>query len=537
MYTQFHTPKQYYETFKSHVDSKVFSYVSSLECKLSASKAEIDKLKQEIKDSGEEFANKLKEEISIKIEKDIVPLQNNIEKLNVNLNDAKTVIISQNQTLIEKEKELKKIEKENAKLKEELERLKNRNRKDSKTSSMPSSTNSPYKKVIKNSRAKTNKKKGGQLNHAYNAHVFDDNPTEIIEHKQCTCDCGGSINYSDKPIRTQEFDIEFNAKVTENKFYTGVCPNCGKKHNNGLKKHQVMSPVSFGRNLESYIVYLSSVGMVSLNRIKKTIYEMSNCLITVSEAQILNILNKYANEIDKNKEEVVNSLLSSKCLHVDESPLKYQASLLWATSLTDGTNYLLFSNDEKGHKISKELFDILMRYTGTLVHDHFMFYYSFENCSHAECNAHILRGLEYCYSYELHKSSGLLKDLFLETYMKVKEKIPIVYELEKAKYITIITEALKDYDLKEKSFNKPEWVNLFKRIEKYIDNHLLFVKDPNVPFTNNIAESSLRMFKTKQKVSGRFYSRTAIESNLTLRAFINSNRNINLLSSFNNLFK
>ncbi|MDR0831720.1 MAG: hypothetical protein LBM99_02350, partial [Bacillales bacterium] len=59
----------------------------------------------------------------------------------------------------------------------------------------------------------------------------------------------------------------------------------------------------------------------------------------------------------------------------------------------------------------------------------------------------------------------------------------------------------------------------------------------NIPFTNNIAESSFRMFKVKQRVSSRFYAQSSIDAHLSIRAFINSKRNTNLFTAFNNLFQ
>ena len=47
---------------------------------------------------------------------------------------------------------------------------------------------------------------------------------------------------------------------------------------------------------------------------------------------------------------------------------------------------------------------------------------------------------------------------------------------------------------------------LITRIDKYKDNHFLWVKDFSVAPTNNLAERSLRGQKVKLKVSGQFQS-------------------------------
>ena len=93
-----------------------------------------------------------------------------LEELDQKLDKANNTILNMSLTISElndnNRKLLKKLDEANEKNQElllEIERLKNNNNKDSSNSSKPSSTNG-YKKVI-NNRIKTNRKKGGQLNH------------------------------------------------------------------------------------------------------------------------------------------------------------------------------------------------------------------------------------------------------------------------------------------------------------------------------------------------------------------------------------
>ena len=45
---------------------------------------------------------------------------------------------------------------------------------------------------------------------------------------------------------------------------------------------------------------------------------------------------------------------------------------------------------------------------------------------------------------------------------------------------------------------------LLNRLEKYRENHLLFIKRSEVPFDNNISERDLRKVKNRQKMAGGF---------------------------------
>ena len=53
--------------------------------------------------------------------------------------------------------------------------------------------------------------------------------------------------------------------------------------------------------------------------------------------------------------------------------------------------------------------------------------------------------------------------------------------------------------------------NLFLRMEKYMQNHLLFLHDSRVPATNNEAERLLRNYKRKQAQAVTFRSFESID--------------------------
>ena len=54
-------------------------------------------------------------------------------------------------------------------------------------------------------------------------------------------------------------------------------------------------------------------------------------------------------------------------------------------------------------------------------------------------------------------------------------------------------------------------LSLSRRLEKYRDNHLLFITDFRVSFDNNMSERDLRKCKNRQKMSGGFRTKAGIE--------------------------
>lgn len=74
-------------------------------------------------------------------------------------------------------------------------------------------------------------------------------------------------------------------------------------------------------------------------------------------------------------------------------------------------------------------------------------------------------------------------------------------------YVNIIEKAMKEY-----SENNPnrgtrdeaEYIKTFRRMLKYKEDHLRFIKDFRVPYTNNLAERKCRTVKGKKNASGQF---------------------------------
>ena len=79
---------------------------------------------------------------------------------------------------------------------------------------------------------------------------------------------------------------------------------------------------------------------------------------------------------------------------------------------------------------------------------------------------------------------------------------------------------------------------LLNRMEKYMDNHLLFLHDFEVPFDDNMSERDLRKAKNRQKMAGGFRKESGHEMYCNILTIIETlkRRNMPILENIKKLF-
>ena len=219
--------------------------------------------------------------------------------------------------------------------------------------------------------------------------------------------------------------------------------------------------------------------------------------------------------------------------------MRINGKLKWGQIFCDN-NYALYGLNGKRGDVDESI-GILAYFTGVLIHDHFMSYYKHKTMTHAECNQHILRYLKGLVEIFKHEWFTEMTELFKEM---CHEKNELVRADEKSmpkdkidgfskKYDEILQRGWAEYqastqgdEKKEKYYNDERL--LLTRLGEYKKEHLLFLNNFSVPFTNNNAEQGIRVLKTKQKVSGGFRSEDGAEWYLRIISLITSLRKQNM---------
>ena len=460
---------------------------------------------------------------NIKIElKDINKVNKVLEK---ELEDSKIVIKNKNNEIKDKNDEIKELKKQIENLTQENAKLKSVIAKDVENSSIPSSSNVFKKKKITNSRTKSNKPKGGQIGHkGHSLEYLKPTSVTVINHEEICPKCGTLLN-TIKEKKKQLVDAYIELKVEEYIIKSGECPSCGYISKPNIPNNLVNN-VTYGKSLKSMIVLFNTYGLVSINRTSKMINELTNGEIKIAQSSICNIIKEASNKSISEIEVIKNKLLSSPVLHVDETPIRSEGKLNYVHAVGNNEFTLLSAAKTRG-KTAVEGIGVLNKFVGTLVHDHYLMYYNY-GTKHQECNAHILRYLKAI--TEIEKGgwsldmSNLLKEILHERKELIKQDLSCFSKEDincyTNKYISIINKAKQSY-IDINKYNN-DAVNLYKRMEMYLDNHLLFMNDFNIPFENNQAERDVRMLKSKTKVSGCFNMLEGAQDFLNIRSVLQS---------------
>ena len=410
----------------------------------------------------------------------------------------------------------------------EIEKLKSRLNMNSTNSSIPSSSELPFKKKIQNNREKSEKNIGGQVGHK--RHTLDyfkeEEITNTIEYALDVCPCcGGMLEYIDTVI-SDIIDFEIDVTKTRNNIRNYYCKNCKKKV---TANEKLPRGVSYGEKINALCIGLVNDSNVAINKVRKHICGITNGEIEPSEGYIAKLQKKASKLTEEFLKELKTKITTLEIVHWDDTTIKLlsddkdKKTKQGTIRFYGDDSYALLVAHESKNKDGIDEDGILenLPNTCTCVHDHVLLNYNNEyEFKNAECNEHILRYLKDI-KENIHdhiwqdKLSKLLKETNEEKNKIIEEKqnkeeVVLSFSNDKIndiynEYREIIKIGYEENkNLPDYHFYKEKELLLITRLDKYINNHLLFASDFKVPFTNNTAERGLRVCKRKLAVSFMF---------------------------------
>ncbi len=407
-------------------------------------------------------------------------------------------------------------------LEKRIEELEARPKMNSTNSSKPPSSDGLNKPSPKSLRKKGTRTTGGQLGHEGKTLEQVRNPDQSHELKLERCPDSGVALGEEQivgAITRQVFDLPPpKLEVTE---YTAhiYCLDSGKQIHADFPAG-VDSPVQYGFHFQAWLVYLSDYQMIPLRRIRSMCADLFG--YSVSEATIVAARERCADNLERFMEVTGEQLGNAAVLHADETGMRVENKTVWLHSLSNA-EYTLYHIDPKRGYDAIERMGILKDYSGWLVHDFWPAYFRLL-CKHAMCNQHIVR--ELTYFEEKYSWAASMKALLLQG---CENPLEHTFEQWQEAYSKLLEEGYAQIDFKPKKSRKqrgraakPKELNLLDRLNKHQSSVLAFLKEAEVPFTNNQAEQDVRMAKVKQKVSGCFRSWKGADLFAKIRSYIST---------------
>ena len=413
------------------------------------------------------------------------------------------------------------LRRENSELKDQLEKTEGQNKKllaqlnrDYENSSIPSSQ-SRNRRKISNNRERTGRKPGAQPGHAHHGRKKQEATQTVHLPAPKIVAEDPDFKKTKKIITKQLVSIEMILHVTE--YQADVYRNS----KTGEKVHAafpagVVDDVNYDGSIKSLLFLLNTDCAVSIDKSQRFLSDLTGGKLKISRGMINKLCREFSSKTETERKKIFADLLSCPVLHTDctNGRENGKGCQIYVCATPDG-KALYFAREKKGHEGVKGT--VTEDYQGILVHDHDRTFYNY-GTDHQECLAHVLRYLKGSMDNEPDRTwnkdmHSLVQEMihFRNGLQPSEEPDPCKVSEFEERYRKILETARKEYEDVPANDYYRDGYNLFLRMEKYMQNHLLFLHDLRVPATNNEAERLLRNYKRKQAQAVTFRSFESID--------------------------
>lgn len=386
---------------------------------------------------------------------------------------------------------------------------------DYENSSIPSSKIIRPKKIA-NSREKTGRKPGAQPGHKGHCRkkqeptqpvVLLPPPEEVLEDS--------AFKKTSKTIVKQLVSIRMVLNVTE--YHADVyCNSQTGERVHAAFPEGVVNDVNYDGSIRAFLFLLNQDCCTSIDKSRKFLSDLTGGKLNLSKGMVSTLSKEFASKTETERKSAYADMLLSPVLHTDCTNARENGKNCYVyVCATPEGKALYFAREKKGHEGVKGT--VTEDYQGILVHDHDLTFYNY-GTDHQECLAHVLRYLKDSMENESDRTWNKEMRSLLQEIIHFRKGCQSPQELDpkrvsefEERYQKILETARKEYEDIPASKYYKDGYNLFLRMEKYMQNHLLFLHDCRVPATNNEAERLLRNYKRKQAQAVTFRSFESID--------------------------
>ena len=406
--------------------------------------------------------------------------------------------------LLEKTRELYRVETELEEEKDKNQKLKAQINRDHENSSI-SSSQKPNHKKIPNGREKSGKSPGGQPGHEWHPRKWHEPSSKVaIPAPEEYLDTSRYVE-TGRVITKQWVDIHVNLVVTE--YSTPEFRDLlTRQRVHADFPDGMVNEVTYSGNVKAFAFLLNNRCNVSIANVSDFLSELTGGELNISAGMVCGLAKEFSLKTEAEQKKAFADLLLTPVMNVDFTTVRVNGKNMNVAVCADPSTVTYHAREQKGHEGVKGT--PVEDYQNTMVHDHDMTFHNYGG-KHQECNQHPERYLKGVMENEPGLQwSAQMRDLIREMIHfrnslnpedgRDPDKIdPAGVAAFEARYDDTIALARKEYeDVPPSKYNK-DGFNLYRRMEKYKDSHLLFLHDRRVPPTNNLAERLLRAIKRK----------------------------------------
>ncbi|MFI3306915.1 MAG: IS66 family transposase [Rikenellaceae bacterium] len=440
------------------------------------------------------------------------------------ISEQKATIAAKDLTISTNIVRIKELEEEISRLKSIVSDSAPTPRLTSRNSSVPPSKNPLGTPQTRSLREKSGKKSGGQAGHVGATKEWNNSPDTIEEMQAPTICPSCGRNIEDLPQfegeRRQVVDIPSVVVPMVKEFVEMrrrcTCGKCAK----GEFPKEASGTVCYGHNIEATVAYLSTLQSVPFARLTHLMEVLFG--VKMSQGSVSNILKRMRKKAQLPYEMIRKAIEHAAVVGADESGAKIDGKNHWMwTFQTDVASYLAIDKSHGGKVVDSHFPDGFPE--ATLVSDRLALYFNVVAKDHQICLAHLLRNT--IYIDELlggHKWAKEMLELLRGSIHR--RKTEGCSEELKAEYRERLDELL-DREVVLKSKKRQGVFDKFREgLSKHRANIFTFLTREDVPSDNNASERSLRVVKTKLKVSGQFKSTEGAQQYATLQSIVQTAR-------------
>ena len=324
----------------------------------------------------------------------------------------------------------------------------------------------------------------------------------VPRRRKCTRCKGQSLQSSDKWSEHTLIDLAFTRngcrktiiRLVGTKAY---CPRC--------RYHYVPPSINriklqiFGHGFQAWTVYQRVALRLPFDAIVQQIEDLFG--EKVHKSTVTTFLKQFAIHYSSTEAKLVQRILQSPFIHVDETKISIRGVEHYVWVMTDSKHVVFWITETREPTLVCEMLD---GYSGVLISDFYAGYDSVK-CRQQKCLVHLVRDLNddlwgNPFNGELELFASKVRNMLVPMFEDVERYgLKARYLRKHKKLVNRFYRMAIEADYKDDTTKRYQ-----QRFLRYRDSLFLFLEEDGIPWNNNMGERAIRHMAVQRKISGTF---------------------------------